>query len=166
MATNQKFPGKSRPAANPARISIQAEIAEEDNEAVAEPVDLAPEAAEHVVAELVEVKAGAVSIAVTSGESPSFEALGAKKSDAVFDLSALPLKTLDLFNENAAAVLDLVAALGKVKSPSDAIELQSRFASERYSRLLRQTNEIAELARRLALDASAPVRLTFSAFMA
>ena len=122
-------------------------------------------AAEHVAAEPVEGKA-VVSVVATLGASPSYESLGAKKSDAEFDLSAWPLKTLDLFSENAAAVLDFTAALGKAKSLSDVIELQSRFASERYSTLLRQTNEIAELTRRFTFDASAPVRLSFSAFLA
>jgi Phasin protein len=166
MATKQKFPVKARSANNHERISIQAEIADENDEPAAEPVALAPQAAEHVVAEPVEVKAIAVSVTTTLGASPTFEPPGTIKSDDVLDLSAWPLKTLDLFNENAAAVLDLVAALGKAKSPSDAVELHSRFARERYSALMRRTNEFAELARRFSLEASAPVRVTFSAFMA
>ena len=152
MATNEKLPAKSRPAANSAPISIQAEIRDERAEAAA--------------AEPVEGKAVVVGVVATLGASPSFNSPGVKKSDAEFDLSAWPLKTLDLFSENAAAVLDLAVALGKAKSLSDAIELQSHFVSERYSTFLRQTNEIAELTRRFTFDASAPVRLSFSTFMA
>ena len=70
----------------------------------------------------------------------------------------------DLFSANTAAVLDFAAALGQAKSLTDAIELQSHFASERYSTLLRQTNEIAELMRRSTFDANAPARLSFRAF--
>jgi cell division septation protein DedD len=81
------------------------------------------------------------------------------------DASALPLKTLDLFNENAAAVLDFALALGSAKSVGDAIELQSRFASERYSSLVRQAGEFAELTRRLAFQ-SAPFKLRVSTFVA
>jgi cell division septation protein DedD len=81
------------------------------------------------------------------------------------DPSALPLKTLDLFNENAAAVLDFALALGAAKSVGDAFELQSRFASERYSSLVRQAGEFAELTRRLAFQNN-PVKLSFSAFIA
>jgi len=74
--------------------------------------------------------------------------------------------TLDLFSANTAAILDFATALAQAKSLSDAIELQSRFASERYSTLLRQTNEIAELMRRSIFDANAPVRLNLRAFVA
>ena len=180
MTTNQKFLGRLRPAANGEPISIQAEIADDYEEAVtepvalapvateqvaAEPVALAPVAAEEVATELVEIKAVAVSIAATLGELPSFESPGPEKSDAEFDLSAWPLNMLDLFSANAAAVLDFATALGQAKSLTDAIELQSRFVSERYSTLLRQTNEIAELMRRSTFNVSSPVRLSIGAFV-
>ncbi|MGA3311348.1 MAG: phasin family protein [Xanthobacteraceae bacterium] len=71
----------------------------------------------------------------------------------------------DLFSANAAAVLDFATALGQAKSLTDAIELHSRFANERYSTLLRQTNEIAELTRRSTFAATAPVRLSIGAFV-
>lgn len=86
-------------------------------------------------------------------------------ASSILDPSALPLKTLDLFNENAAAVLDFALALGAAKSVGDAFELQSRFASERYSSLVRQAGEFAELTRRLAFQNN-PVKLSFSAFIA
>ena len=148
MTTNQKFPGKSTPAANREPISIQAEIADGYEEVVAEPAALAPMASEQVAAELVEVKALAVSIAARLDALSSGTSSEANKSDAAFDLRAWPLNMLDLFSANAAAVLDFVTALGQAKSLTDAIELQSRFASERYATLLRRTNEIAELMRR------------------
>lgn len=181
MATNEKFPGKSRPSAGPAPISIQAEITDAHVNVAAEPVSIDPLTVEKVAAdsiildspiigqvatEPVEVKAVAPSGAATLGALPSLKSPETKKAAAEFDACALPLKTLDLFSENAAAVLDFAAALGKAKSFSDAIELQSRFASERYSTLLRQTNDIAELTRRLTFGVSAPVRLSFSAFTA
>ena len=123
-------------------------------------------AAEQVAAELVEIKAVAVSIAATLGSLPSRASPEPNKSDAEFDLRAWPLNMFDLFSANAAAVLDFVTALGQAKSLTDAIELQSRFASERYSTLLRQTNEIAELMRRSTFGANAPVRLSVGAFIA
>jgi hypothetical protein len=124
-------------------------------------------AAEEVAAELVEIKAVAVSIAATLGALPSGPSPKANKSDAEFDHGAWPLNVLDLFSANAAAVLDFVTALGQAKSLTDAMELQSRFASERYSTLLRQTNEIAELMRRCsAFDTNGPVRLRVRAFVA
>ena len=180
MTTNQKFRGRLRPAANREPISIQAEIADDYEEAVtepvalapvaaeqltAEPVAIAPVAAEQVAAELVEVKALAVSIATTLDALPSGTSPEANKSDAEFDLSAWPLNVFDLFSANAAAVLDFATALGQAKSLTDAIELHSRFANERYSTLLRQTNEIAELTRRSTFAATAPVRLSIGAFV-
>jgi cell division septation protein DedD len=181
MTTNQTFRGRLRPAANQAPIPIQAEIADDYEEVVAEPVALgaaaaeqltaepiaiAPVAAEQVAAEPVDVKAVAVSIAATLGSLPSPTSPEANKSDAEFDLSAWPLNMLDLFSANAAAVLDFATALGQAKSLTDAIELQSRFASERYSTLLRQTNEIAELMRRSTFAANAPFHLSVRAFIA
>jgi hypothetical protein len=181
MTTNQKFRGRPRPGANQAPISIQAEIADDYEEAVTEPVVPAPVtteqvtakrvafeaiAAEQVAAEPVEVKAVTVSTTTTMGELRSFESPVSEKSDAVFDLSAWPLNVFDLFNANAAAVFDFATALGQAKSLTDAIELHSRFANERYSTLLRQTNEIAELMRRSTFAATAPVRLSVGAFVA
>jgi len=181
MTTNQTFRGRLRPAANQAPISIQAEIAEDYEEAVAEPVVPAPVTTEQVTAEPVafeaiageqatvepvEVKAIAVGITAKSGELDTFESQGAEKPQVEFDLSAWPLNMLDLFSANAAAVLDFATALGQAKSLTDAIELQSRFASERYSTLLRQTNEIAELMRRSTFAATTPVRLSVGPFVA
>ena len=166
MTTNQKSPGKSTPAANREPISIQAEIVDSYEEVVAEPAALAPMAAEQVAAELVEIKAVAVSIAATLGSLPSPTSPEANKSHAEFDLRAWPLNVFDLFSANAAAVLDFATAIGQAKSLTDAIELQSRFASERYSTLLRQTNEVAELMRRSTFAGTAPVRLSVGTFVA
>jgi hypothetical protein len=175
MTTNQKLPGRLRPGANREPISIQAEIADDYEEAVTEPMALAPVAteqvaaepvavtpmaAEEVAAELGEIKAVAVSIAATLGALPSGTSPQANKSDAEFDLRAWPLNVFALFSANASAVLDFAAALGQAKSLTDAIELQARFASERYSTLLRQTNEIAELMRCSTFNVSSPVHLT------
>ena len=166
MTTNQKSPGKSTQAAHLEPISIQAEIADGYEEVVAEPTALAPMAAEEVAAELVEIRAVAVSIAATLGALPSGTSPEANKSDAEFDLRAWPLNVFDLCSANAAAVLDFAAALGQAKSLTDAIELQSSFASERYSTLLRQTNEIAELMRRSTFTTNGPVRLSVRGFVA
>jgi hypothetical protein len=175
MTTNQKLPGRLRPGANREPISIQAEIADDYEKAVTEPLALAPVAteqvaaelvalvpvaAEQVAAELVEVKALAVSIATAVGALPSGTSPQVNKSDAELDLSAWPLNVFDLISSNAAALLDFATALGQAKSLTDAIELQSRFVSERYSTLLRQTNEIAELMHRSTFNVSSPVHLT------
>ena len=166
MTTNQKSPGKSTRAANRGPIPIQAEIVDDYEDAVAEQGALAPVAAERIAADAVEAKAVAASITATLGAAPSWTSPEANKSHAEFDPSAWPLNMLDLFSANAAAVLDFAIALGQAKSLRDAVELQSRFASERYSTLLRQTNEIAELMRSSPFGAKAPVHLSVRAFIA
>lgn len=188
MAMNPRIPGKSRPVSKPAPISIKEELEpisiKEELEgeellvaepvavefAAAPPVEIESVAAEPVPAPVVErivepavVEAAAVAVSVVA--PASLEARAAASAPEL-DPGEWSLKTFDLFNENAAAVLDLALALGQAQSVSDAIELQSRFASERYSTLVRQTNEFVELTRRLAFDASAPVRLSISAFVA
>jgi hypothetical protein len=196
MAMNEKFPRRTRPKANPAPISIQAEIVDDYEGAPAESVTLAREAAEavtlapeatdsvtlapeaaepvavaqvtaeHATVEPVEVTAVAVSVAAQTGESPSLKFPGASNPEEEFDVSAWQLKTLDLISENVAALFDFTAALGQANSLSDAIELNSRFASERFSALLRQTNEIIELTRLLTFKVSAPVPLRVFPFVA
>ncbi|MEK4031772.1 hypothetical protein WOC76_20590 [Methylocystis sp. IM3] len=166
---NQKIRGRTRPKTNPAPLSIQAEIVEDYEDMPVEAVALAPEAAESVVVgpvtaegvtvEPAEATSVAVSIAATAGgPPPCLKSPGSANSDEGFNVSAWQLKTYDLFNENVAAIFDFLSAFGQVTSLSDVIELNSRFASERYSTLLRQTNEIMEL--------TDPVRLRAFPFVA
>lgn len=132
MAPNSKFSEKTRP--------IKAAPTAPRSDA-AKP--LANEPVEPVV-----VRAAPAPIA-----PPPEVTISAAVSTQNLDMNTLPLKTLDLLGENAAALFDFAAELGKVKSLADAIDLQSRFASERYSTLLRQSDEIAELTRQIALGA-------------
>lgn len=146
-------------AAEPAAIieTVEAVAAEPE---ILEPAIIAPEIVEPPAAPVI------AAAAVTASVAPPAPADAASGSaPAALDPSALQLKTLDLFNENAAAVLDFALALGSAKSVGDALELQSRFASERYSSLVRQAGEFADLTRRLAFQ-SGPVKLSFSAFIA
>ncbi len=164
IAMNQKIRGRTRPKANPASLSIQAEIADDYEDMPVEAVDLAPEAAEsvavapvtaeHVTVGPAEATSVAVSVAATASEPPpSLKSPGVPNFDEGFHVSAWQLKTYDLLNENVAALFDFLAAFGQVKSLSEVIELNSRFASERYSKLLGQTNELMELTRSVRLRA-------------
>jgi hypothetical protein len=195
MATHFKGPAKPRATQKLAPISLKDELeADEPIEAPADvsfptpaESDLVEEAPlERAAVEAVtpvEILAAAAAEPAEGPEEPAVviaamtatlappallapeAATAAASAPAVLDPSALPLKTLDLFNENAAAVLDFALALGAAKSVGDAFELQSRFASERYSSLVRQAGEFAELTRRLAFQNN-PVKLSFSAFIA
>ncbi len=93
--------------------------------------------------------------------SPEFSA-----SPEPFDAKAWPLKSLQFFSENAAAIFDYASALGNVGSIKGAFELQSRFVCERYSTLTRQTKEMTELTRRFAVDSTASLRRSFTGWSA
>jgi cell division septation protein DedD len=187
MATNFKGPTKARVTQKTPPISLKDELDAEDpveapvdtpyaapaavevesvaSESIAsEPVAITVEADIVEPEIIVEPAAQPVVVAVTASVAPPAPPVSSA-APAALDPSALPLKTLDLFNENAAAMLDFALALGTAKSVGDALELQSRFASERYSSLVRQAGEFADLTRRLAFQSS-PVKLSFSGFIA
>lgn len=186
MATNHKGPGKSRSVPKPSPLSEPEELISLKDELEAETVGLEPAEADDVVAfspaeiesiDTIEAIAAepvpepvalgtSVAVAIVATPAPLQPATSGGVVSAELDPGAWSLKTFDLFNENAAAVFDLAVALGKAESVSDALELQSRFVSERYSTLVKQAGEFAELTRRLAFEASAPVRLSISAFVA
>ncbi|WP_036291008.1 phasin family protein [Methylosinus sp. PW1] len=151
--------------AEPAAIEAPAETAPE-------PVfDVAPEPALETVAEpvleiiaepVLEVVAKPITeapVAPVTIIAATIEAAPAKAEP--LDPSLWSLKTFDLVNENAAAVLDLALALGQARSVGDALEAQSRFASERYTTFLKRANELVELSSRWS-----PFRFAVSAFVA
>ncbi|WP_159729242.1 phasin family protein [Methylosinus sp. Ce-a6] len=91
----------------------------------------------------------------------TLETSAPKPESIPLDPSVWSLKALDLVSENAAAVLDLALALGQAKSVGEAVEAQSRFASERYSNFVKRANELVELS-----SLWSPFRFAVSAFVA
>ena len=152
MAPNSKFPEKSR--------SVKSALAKAPAPVATKEIVTEPLAAEPVESVIVEPKA--------APPTPSFPeaTVAVAVSAESFDIKELPLKTFDLLNENTAALFDFAAELSKVTSVADVIALQSRFASERYTTFLRQSGEVADLARQLALGAGVSLRHSFSAFAA
>ncbi|OAI22006.1 hypothetical protein A1351_20730 [Methylosinus sp. R-45379] len=128
------------PALETAAEPVLETIAEPALEVVAEPIAQAPIAPVTIVAATIET---------------------APAKAEPLDPSLWSLKTFDLVNENATAVFDLALALGQARSVSDALEAQSRFASERYSTFLKRANELVELSSRWS-----PFRFAVSAFVA
>jgi hypothetical protein len=137
MAPNSKLPEKNRPTKS---VPMKAPPPETVKADAAEPIAIEP--IEPIIIE---------AAAAPAAEPVPEVTISAVASIGGVDVKTLPLMTLDLLNENAAALFDFTAELGKVTSVADAIELQSRFASERYATFLRQSNEVAELTRKLAL---------------
>lgn len=154
MAMNPKIPGRqqSHQATFAPAKSPQAPAAQKPGLANAGAAPVAAAIASAAASERAPVEAPP-----RAPKTASVSSVSPKQIDA----SALSLKSLELFQENAAAMFDYAAALGNVKSVTDAFELQSQFVRERYSTFVRQTTEVAELTRRCALDSSASLRRTF-----
>lgn len=157
MASNPKFPDKNRPVRSvPAKAAPPDVVTAEAAEQRIEPAPVTVELKEPSVIQAANAPVAAPlpeatipDVAISDVTTSSVASTGA------FDFGALPLKTLDLFNENTAALIDFAAELGKVKSVTDVVSLQSRFASECYATFLRQSNEIADLTRKMAVGAVA-----------
>lgn len=64
---------------------------------------------------------------------------------AAASAAALPLKAFEAWSETANAYLDFAKALREAKTPVDVFELQSKFATERFDKLVRQSGEWAKL---------------------
>lgn len=73
-----------------------------------------------------------------------------------FDSSLWSKKSIELWAENAAAFLDLTEQVARAKNFEDIIDIQSRFASERFEAFIRQSQELMDFARRLATLSAAP----------
>ncbi len=156
MATKSKA-DKSRPddageetlAAAPTETSFAAEAPVETvaPEAVAfEPVQpVAPEIADSISAPLAVIEEAVES--ATEAFSASLQ----------FDTSDWSKKSIELWAENAAAFLDLAEEIGKAKSLEDVLDIQSRFASDRFQVFIRQSQELMDLARRVATLSVAPL---------
>jgi hypothetical protein len=74
-----------------------------------------------------------------------------------FDTSDWSKKSIDLWAENAAAFLDLAEEIGKAKTLEEVLDVQSRFASDRFQAFIRQSQELMDLARRVATFSVAPL---------
>jgi hypothetical protein len=141
MAMNPKSPVKQRfakPAMAPTSVAKAARVS------IAEDlVDDEPAAEEAPVV-----------VAILAEAAPAFEPAPPASADA----TALSLKALDLWSENASAFFDFARELGEAKTLGDLMETQSRFASARYDAFMRQSGEFTQLAQRCAIEAgrSAP----------
>lgn len=150
MAMHPKNYGK-RPI-KPVSIEIEAAPAPRADEAAApEPVKMEPAAESIVVVASVEAAPPRL-VNPAAGDDSASEAL---------DAAAWSAKTLELWSENANALIDLAEELGKAKSLPEAWEAQSRFATERLESLLKRSNEFVDLAQRIAGQYS-PFRFDFA----
>jgi hypothetical protein len=153
MVQKQKSPEKFRPIkAAPAAPKSPAPAAKAN--ADAEPVSAVKAESEPAI----------VATALTTVVLPTQGEAKADDKTIEFDFGALPFKTLDFFTENAFAVLDHAGELSKAASLSEVIELQSRFARERYSTFLKQFNDAGEIVRYLSSGPGFSIRQSFGSF--
>lgn len=151
MATNYK-PQARRPAPKPIPSTppapVEVPAAVEEPAAVEQPAEVFVESA----AEAAPASAPALAVIVAAASASSDSA-----EPETFDPMALPLKTLDLWNDNATAIMGFAKELREVKSFGEAVELQTRFAAERGEAFLRQSKELAELAGKLSGVKASPL---------
>ncbi|WP_428991623.1 hypothetical protein [Methylocapsa aurea] len=142
MVANQRIHRTSRPD-NSAPISIQEEIADEEEEAEAETVRSGPADVE------AQTDVGSIT---TSSDGASFVAKPGTIFGAEFDQDKWMRASLDLSSEGMIALLDFAAIFGKSQSMREVIEFECQYVSWRYSSLSQQSNEIAALTLRLIFD--------------
>lgn len=121
--------------------------------------DALPVASEAVGAEPAPVVIEAQTTTVEQAPSTALAiAVEVKSAGAeAFDPTLWSQKSIDLWAENATAVLDFAERLANAKSIDEVTSLQSRFASERFDTLLRHSNDFLTLAQRLFGISIAPL---------
>lgn len=129
---------KSEPVAPPAAQQVPIESAAVDEAVIA--AALAPQAPEaSAFVEVIELEAVPV---VAPQESVAGFAISASTPIATPEAAAWAFKSVELWSENAQAMMGFASALGKAKSLTEVVELQSRFAAERFNRFAKLAGEV------------------------
>jgi len=130
---------KSEPVAPAPAQQVPLESAAVDEAVIA--AALAPQAPEaSAFVEVVELEAVPV---VAAQESVAGFAISASTPIATPEAAAWAFKSVELWSENAQAMMGFASALGKAKSLTEVVELQSRFATERFNRFAKLAGEVA-----------------------
>lgn len=159
----------TEPAAN-------AETLATNTEPIAEPVEPVAEAVPEPAAEAGARKAAEVEKSVRKVSERSLEQTRAayNRFRAVSEETASSFETscvaatkglhefnttaIDALKSNADAVFDLVKALMKAKTLSEAITLQTEHARKQFEALTAQTEELAEIVRKVATETTEPLK--------
>ncbi|RNJ50850.1 phasin family protein [Methylocystis hirsuta] len=143
--------GSSKPKApetkRPAPSVPETEAAQTVSKAVSQ--EPAPAAVEAQTPAL--VAAPSTALAISKPPKP------AESEAEGFDPALWQQKSIDLWAENATAVLDFAERLANAKTIDEVTTLQSRFVSDRLDALLRQSTELMTLAQRLLNFSIAPI---------
>ena len=129
---------KSEPVAPAPAQQVPLESAAVDEAVIA--AALAPQAPEaSAFVEVIELEAVPV---VAAHESVAGFAISASAPIATPEAAAWAFKSVELWSENAQAMMGFASALGKAKSLTEVVELQSRFATERFNRFAKLAGEV------------------------
>jgi hypothetical protein len=149
--SNSVDAGQGTPDAAPAETTFVAAPA--GDEATAEPVLASDAAAPEPVAEIVDIVSAPLAVIEDAVETAT-EGFAAAFS---FDASEWTKKSLDLWSEHAAAFFALAEQISKAQTFEEVVDLQSRFASERFEAFVRQSKELMDVAKNMATVTAAPL---------
>jgi hypothetical protein len=147
--------GQDAPVAAPAEASIAdapiVSVAEDVMTTAAEP---APEPTPQPSAEVVEVLSATPLAIIEEAVESAKDTFSASFQ---FDGSLWASRSVELWAENAAAFFAFAEQIAKARSFEDVIELQKRFATERFEAFVRQSKELTDFAKDLTTISVAPL---------
>ncbi|PPD43435.1 MAG: hypothetical protein CTY15_09660 [Methylocystis sp.] len=114
-------------------------------------------AAEPVVLETVTPVAEVVQTSLAVVEQTFEKTTEAFSASFDFDASLWSKKSFQLWAENAAAFFDLAEKIARAQTFEEVVDLQSRFANDRFEAFVRQSKELMGLAQSAATLSAAPL---------
>lgn len=105
------------------------------------------------VAAIVELASAPLAVVEKAVESTT-EALSVSFD---FDAAVWSKKSMELWAENASAFLDLAEQIARAQTFEQIVELQSRFANQRFEAFIRQSKELMAFAQSVAGLSAAPL---------
>lgn len=96
-----------------------------------------------------------------SAAEEATSALGASCTVSLKGFSEISQKSLEAVKASADAQMDFFKSLMTVKSPSEALALQSSFVKQQYEAMKTQSDDFTATAQKIAKDAAEPLKGAF-----
>lgn len=149
--SNSVDAGQEIPDAAPAETTPAG--APTGDEATAEAIVISEASSPEPAAEIVDIVSTPLAVVEEAVETAT-EGFAAAFS---FDTSEWSKKSLELWSEHAAAFFALAEQISKAQTFEEIVDLQSRFASERFEAFVRQSKELMDVAKNMASATAAPL---------
>lgn len=149
--SNSVDAGQEIPEAAPAETTLAS--APVGDEAAPGPVVASEASAPEPAAEIADIVSTPLAVIEDAAETAT-ESFAAAFS---FDASEWSKKSLQIWSENAEAFLALVEQVSRAQTFEEIVDLQSRFASERFEAFVRQSKELMDVAKNMASVTTAPL---------